>query len=468
MTPLYARLPRGPHRMERGEVAENQRQRMHGAMVEAVSAHGYGGTSVKQVISLAGVSRRAFYEQFSNKQECFLSTLELLASRATERIECAYRTTEGDIEDRMRAALQTLTDLVAANPKSAHMALIDAPDAGPAGWARLTKTLLDFERMLSNSFARTPGAAALPAPVVRGIAGGLHMMVFGRLRAGRPEELPQLVEEMLGWTLAFRSAPAGRPQPDTRLGGTRGSELKTTRLGEEGGLRRQTAGQMGRARGTDGERVRLLESALEMIALEGYANLSPLRIVDRAGVSIDTFFSLFGDMEGCVLVALANLSEEVCEALTAANLGSDERWAPGVRRALHLLMGHFAEHPSHAHMISMGALEMGSPGIDLSLELAIEVGHRLTAGAPSSTRARLQEGIAGAIWHTVYCHVATRQTEKLQAAADHLAYVVLAPFVGPQRALECLTPGRTPRSFVRIPERSQRAGELRGSPAAFY
>jgi len=88
--PLYERLPRGPHRMGPDEVAANQRLRMYGAMIEAVATNGYGRTSVKQVVTLAGVSRRAFYEQFANKQECFLATLELIASQAMDSIAMGY------------------------------------------------------------------------------------------------------------------------------------------------------------------------------------------------------------------------------------------------------------------------------------------------------------------------------------------------------------------------------------------
>ena len=54
-------------------------------MVEAVAADGYEATSVKQLIGLAGVSRRSFYEQFANKQECFLATFDLLAQRGSSR-----------------------------------------------------------------------------------------------------------------------------------------------------------------------------------------------------------------------------------------------------------------------------------------------------------------------------------------------------------------------------------------------
>jgi TetR/AcrR family transcriptional regulator len=473
MTSMYERLPRGPHRMGRGEVAENQRQRMHGAMVEAVAAHGYGATSVKQVITLAGVSRRAFYEQFDNKQECFLATLELLSRTAGERVANAFRSADGGIEERMGAALATFAELIASNPKSAHMAVLDAPAAGPAGWQTHTKTLLAFERALSHSFANTPDATALPAPVVRGITGGLYMMVFSRLRQGRSEELPQLTREMLAWTLAFNAPTARHIQALDPRGKVTAVAARSVQRPSDASSR-SSIGRLGeslqaqrQADGPEAERARLLQSALEMIALEGYGNLSPLRIVDRAGVSIDSFFSLFGDMEGCVLVALAKLADEVRHTLGALDHGSEREWPLAVRRALHSLMRHFAEHPSHAHMIATGAVEMGSPGIDQSLELAAEVARRLTAGAPSSAPAGecVQEGIAGAIWHTVYRYAACHKTDRLQASADYLTYMVLAPSLGPEQAVKALASEHPARGFSRLGERAQRTGELQGAPA---
>lgn len=468
MTPMYERLPRGPHRMGRGEVAENQRQRMHGAMVEAVAAHGYGGTSVKQVITLAGVSRRAFYEQFANKQECFLATLELLGRRAGERVAAAYRSTDGGLEERMRAALSTFAELLASNPKSAQMAVLHASAAGPAGWAAHTKALLTFERALGHSFANTPGATALPAPVVRGITGGLHMMVLSRLHQGRPEDLPGLAQEMLRWTLTFHE-PAARHLQSLAPRGTLAGVAATSGKRPAGarsprGHLQASADTRHSDDGSEAERARLLESALEMIALEGYANLSPLRIVDRADVSIDTFFGLFGDMEGCVLVALAKLAEDVRQTLSALDRGPETEWPAAVRRALHSLMRHFAEHPSHAHTIATGAVEMGSPGIDLSLELAAEVARRLTAGAPPSVTAGActQEGIAGAIWHTIYCYAACHKTERLQGTADCLTYIALAPYLGAEHAVKTLVSEHGARGFSRLGERTQRPGELQG------
>ena len=90
VSPIYKRLPPGPHKMARGEVVRHQRIRVHGAMIEAVAENGYRGTTVRQLIGLAGVSRRSFYELFTNKEHCFLATFDLLAGRGVQRMRGAY------------------------------------------------------------------------------------------------------------------------------------------------------------------------------------------------------------------------------------------------------------------------------------------------------------------------------------------------------------------------------------------
>ena len=84
LSPLYRRLPHGPNGMEREEVARNQRSRLYGAMIESVARNGYQRTTVAHVIALAGVSRRAFYELFANKEDCFLATYDIVVARAPQ------------------------------------------------------------------------------------------------------------------------------------------------------------------------------------------------------------------------------------------------------------------------------------------------------------------------------------------------------------------------------------------------
>jgi TetR/AcrR family transcriptional regulator len=419
--PLYERLPRGPHQMGKGEVAENQRRRMRGAMVEAVAANGYGRTSVKQIVTLAGVSRRAFYEQFANKQECFLATLDMIADRAMDGISTSYKSSNGTLEERLRAALTAFAEVVVDNPKGAQVMLVDAPSAGPAGWARLTETLTAFETRLNESFSHAPGAAPLPAPVTRAIVGGLRRATFVRLVENRTKEIPDLVGPMLSWTLVFKTdAP-------NLLGGRRKASTPTAITDED-------------------DRARILRSALELAALEGYGNLTPMRIADEAGVSIDTFFGLFEDMEACFLAAVEKLGEEVRETVSDPGLTTSE-WPLAVRRSLDALMRYFAARPAYTQTIATGVFAMGRRAVDLGAELACEVAAKLTAGAPCAPLTELaQEGIEGAIWHTIYCQTTNGGTDALPELSDYLAYVVLAPFLGAAEAAQIVTEQRAPRA----------------------
>jgi AcrR family transcriptional regulator len=419
MVPLYKRLPRGPHQMDPDEVAANQRLRMYGAMIEAVATNGYGGTSVKQIVGLAGVSRRAFYEQFANKQECFLATLDLIAGRAMDRIAMGYNAAEGSLEERLQAALATFAEVVQGNPKGARLMLVDAPSAGPAGWERLTRTLALFEQRLAASFAAAPDAQALPEPIARAIVGGLRRATFVRLLEGRTGEMEGLVGDMLSWTLAFR---------------TREPSLLGTRL---------RAVPTEPALGREDERARVMRGALELASMEGYGNLTPMLIADESGVSIDTFFALFEDMEACFLAAIEMLGEEVREIVSDPALASSASWPAAVRRALDGLMRYFAARPAYAQTIATGVFAMGQRAVDLGAGLACEVAARLTAGAPEPPRTALaQEGIEGAIWHTIYAQTTDGATGALPELSDYLTYVVLTPFLGAERAAGIVTAER--------------------------
>jgi AcrR family transcriptional regulator len=397
---------------------------MYGAMIEAVAASGYGRTSVKQVVTLAGVSRRAFYEQFANKEECFLATLDLIAGQAMDHIATGYRSTEGTLEQRMNSALKTFAKVVKDNPKGARLMLVDAPSAGPAGWERLTQTMSIFEERLAASFAHAPDTAPLPEPVARAIVGGLRRATFVRLLEQRTAEMPDLVGDMLSWTLVFKTM---EPSP---LGGRLRAVPSRAHVDNED------------------ERSRVLRSALELAALEGYGNLTPMRIADEACVSIDTFFDLFDDMEECFLAAIEKLGMEVRETVSDPGLISAE-WPAAVRRCLDAMMRYFAARPAYAQTIATGVFAMGQRAVDLVAELAREVAAKLTAGAPSPPLTGLaQEGIEGAIWHTIYCQTTNGGTGALPELSDYLAYVVITPFLGAEQAARIVTEARVPKKVA--------------------
>jgi TetR/AcrR family transcriptional regulator len=427
VAPLYQRLPHGPHRLGADAVTRNQRSRMHGAMIEAIATSGYERTSVKQVVGLAGVSRRSFYEQFANKQDCFLATFDVIAARSAGRVSAAYRAADGDVPQRMHAAFGELTQTISANRKSAHLAIVEAPKAGAPALLRLRRASATFEQMLSGCLEQTSPTGPLPAPVIRGIAGGLHAAMSHCLLEGSAETAPELAEEMLRWTLLFQT-------PAAKLLAQRLAERARRALAQG----RKPPAAVGRAPSTlvgDG-RERLLEQALKLAVIDGYRELSAPQIADAADVSIAEFFELFDGKDDCFLAALDMLGERLIAFASDEQLRSPQ-WPHAVRRTIGELLGYLAAHPVYARTIAEGAFAAGAEAIERNVALTQEIATRLTEGAPEQARSALAlQGVAGALSHTVRCHVASGQFQLLSVLSDYLTYIVLTPFIGSEQAAE--------------------------------
>ncbi len=481
VAPIYQRLPRGPHHLGATEVARNQRIRMYGAMVEAVATVGYHRTSVKQVISLAGVSRRAFYEQFANKEECFLAAFDLIAARWVKRVNDAYVTAEGDLEERLHVAFAAYGGEIQANWKGAGLVMLQAQTVGAQGLAHVRRAAITFEQMLSSSFAHAPSASPLPIPIVRGIVGGIHEVISSRLRDGRGEDIPTLTEELVEWTLLFntpaaermsaslgrrmtarlaehvRSEPtSGPPQlegerslldhhagEDPRAGGAHSLARSPHPVsapapgpGEVPDGPSSFATDVGESR--DARRARLLASIVRLAVSYDYQELSAPQISQVAGVPIEGFFELFANREECFLAAFDTLAEELLNVVADPGLVSPD-WPSSVRRVIGRLMTHLAEHPLCARMTAVEVFTTGPEAIRRYGELAHDIAALLTEGAPEPARTPLAlEGVTGAIFHTVRCQVISGQTQLLPVLADYLSYVVLTPYVGADAAAEIL------------------------------
>jgi AcrR family transcriptional regulator len=444
VTPLYKRLPHGPHRLERNEVVANQRTRIHGAMIEAVAQSGYEDTSVKQVIALAGVSRRSFYEQFANKQECFLATFDLIARRETQHVRRAYLAAEGTLEERVRASLRRYARLTREDRKAALLVVLEAQTAGIAGMARLRKATSVCEQMLAHSFSQTPGATALAPPIVRAVAGGLQGIAGSFMRDPERTDGLDVVDEMLGWMLAFQT-PAAEPMAAS-LAATLSVRLREIASSYGHGL----AGAETVARD---ERTRILQAVLRLATREEYRTLSTPQIADEANVSIDALCELFADKDECFLCALDMIGDELLTLVADPGLVSED-WPGAVRRVLARLMRHLADHPLQTRVLAQEAFFAGPEARERVQDLAQNIATLLTEGAPAQPPFGLAaDGFAGALWHTIRCQVAAGRIPLLVALSDYLAYIVLAPHIGAQQAAEILT------------ERAPRAHELAAAPA---
>jgi len=129
---FFRSLEPGWHpRSGRPSAAASQRARMLDAVTRAVVDKGFARVTVTDVVSRAEVSRRTFYEQFANKEDCFLAAYEAGAQAVIADILAAVaEVSDEDWRTRTRVALEAFTAALARSPEFARVFLIDVLGAG--------------------------------------------------------------------------------------------------------------------------------------------------------------------------------------------------------------------------------------------------------------------------------------------------------------------------------------------------
>lgn len=190
-------LPRGRHRLSRDDVRAAQRHRLLFAMAETVAERGYARTSVADVLGRARISRETFYQQFADKQECFLAALDLCAETVAGLVIAAVGGEHGDTEPPLVRFERGLSVYLAALVEEwtiTRCFFLECYAAGPAAQRRRFAAQEQFARLLAAHFADDPAWRRAPDPdfAARALAGALSSLVAGAVAADRPQDLAGL------------------------------------------------------------------------------------------------------------------------------------------------------------------------------------------------------------------------------------------------------------------------------------
>ncbi|MEI2703059.1 MAG: helix-turn-helix domain-containing protein [Baekduia sp.] len=194
-------LPRGRHAAPPEVVAMSQHDRMVVAMAAAVADKGYARVAVADVISGAGVSRRTFYEQFANKEECFLASYDVFVGALLEAITAAADEAGEDASARMLASSSAYLTNLAGHPQFARTFLIEVLGAGAAALDRRELVHQRFAGQIGREYerlrAQRPGLPEAGPRRCRALVGAIHELVIETLLADGPQALPALLPELL-------------------------------------------------------------------------------------------------------------------------------------------------------------------------------------------------------------------------------------------------------------------------------
>lgn len=177
-------------------------------MIEVVSTRGYPETRVVDVIGVAGVSRKTFYELFESKEDCFLAAYDVLLEGLLEEATDAFESHAGSPwAERVSAALAALLEHLSRHPDEARFAIVEVLAAGPKALARRDSALRQFTGFLEPGRSET--SVELPGITTLAVAGGINELLYSEILHGAVGRLPSRLPDLMFWVaLPFLGAEA--------------------------------------------------------------------------------------------------------------------------------------------------------------------------------------------------------------------------------------------------------------------
>jgi AcrR family transcriptional regulator len=380
-------------------------------MVATVSEHGYEATTIARVVELSGVSRTAFYKQFANKEACYLAAVDEIADIVLAAGAEPWRR-DGTNDERLRATLDALTDLVTTEEAAARAYFVDSYVAGPAALDRVDRTTSAVAELVELRLEGEPARAGLSPLVARAVAGGIRQVFFTRLRTGETGALRALVPDLWGWAVTYRTPS----EPLTRR------RVRAPRAHGEWFAAHDHVS-------------RICAAMAEVSAEVGYAAANVDDVVAAASVSLTTFYDHFASKEEA-FAAACDIGLARASAAWAPAFERAPDWEQGVRAVSEALLTYLGSEDAWARMGVVEALAAGPPGMErydkgvAALAAVLEPGFERAPEVPAIAA----EAIAGGVYALVHDRIRREGTARLAALQPAVTFLCLAPFVGADEA----------------------------------
>ncbi len=208
-------LPPGRHGLGRDLVTGSQRQRLLYAVTTATAELGYSATTVADVLSRAGVSRKTFYEHFKDKLDCFLAASDvgrqaLICGVQAVAAETVVRNADDPVAQ-LREVVHAYLTFVASEPAFARAFFIEVVAAGPVAQERRGQCRADMTALLRTwheGAAGHPEHRAVPESAYVAAVGAADTLICDHLRDHGAEDLLAVEPDV---TFAFL-AMVGMPE----------------------------------------------------------------------------------------------------------------------------------------------------------------------------------------------------------------------------------------------------------------
>lgn len=418
-------------------------------MLQLVSRQGYEASTVADVISLIGMSRKTFYEQFEDRRGCFLWVCEQVAGSWHERAGQAIAEAPAGRE-RTTALLQALFEPAIEQPGALRAVMLEAAVVRPGGLELRESAIADWSARLASSL----GPERLSPELARALFGGIVRALNSRLPAGvrprapRRAQLMDLVPQLVDWVGSYAERPPRQREngadgnsaaPLLLFGGRApGTLALASRSNRRRGLPRGE-NPISRSFVVHSQRERILDAVANLSAAKGYANLTIPEIVQEAAVSVQAFYEHFSGKEDAFLVAYAIGHRRALVAFERA-FESQRDWPNAVHTGLRALLSFFAAEPSFAYCAlvdapsaSERAATLLAQGITAYVGM-LELGYKELRAGQTPPPPIAAEAIACALHELCFAYVVHGRARELSDLVPEATSLALTPFIGSDAA----------------------------------
>jgi AcrR family transcriptional regulator len=185
------------------------------AAAQTFARRGYTASSVEEITTRAGMSRRTFYRLFENREDVFAALYVEVTRRVLAHLDAAHDAAASPLEA-ARSRIEAYLEILASHRGLARVMLVDVQAAGPRLARERERVHAEFAQRIARAWAElaAEGLAEEPHPLsARALVGAVnevvtHLLAEGQdLRAASP-----LVVEIVRRQLR-KEADAGRPTP---------------------------------------------------------------------------------------------------------------------------------------------------------------------------------------------------------------------------------------------------------------
>ncbi|HEY5815565.1 MAG TPA: TetR/AcrR family transcriptional regulator [Solirubrobacterales bacterium] len=215
LTRADGRFPAGVRTLHPDLIRAVQRERLLAAMIKTVTEIGYNALTVQNILTRAGISRPTFYEQFEDKEDCFLAAFDAAAGRMRQRIEVAAAAkADNGWREQLRSGIAELLRFIAEEPEDARTAIVEARASSPAGLRRRDEMLDSYatciDALVREDLDERPSAIA-----AAGVVGGIESVLYARLQRGETGKLDALLPSLMYFAvLAYAGQEAAGEELD--------------------------------------------------------------------------------------------------------------------------------------------------------------------------------------------------------------------------------------------------------------